>query len=100
MKPTAWVGVSAYDCAVPVFHSRHIEPELILVDAGLSPHLDAPAHVFAIGANAGAGHFVSSLGETLASANTNLEFVASLVPGKLAVCYGHAYEIGVCKASQ
>jgi hypothetical protein len=100
MKPKHWGGASAYDCAVAPFESRHVHPERILEDAGLTSRLDACAQVFAIGAGVGTGYSAGTIRQSLAGAGTRLECVVSLIPGRLAVCYGHAGEVRVCKAAE
>ena len=96
MKPHKWVGVSADDCTVDPQSWGNTPAFTTLQSAGLAPYLDTPAFVFHIGHGAG-GAEAGSLRSALLSEHPALECVVSVLPGKLAVCYGHSNEVRICK---
>jgi len=97
MKPDKWVGASAYDCLAEPTNKANAPIEQTIERAGLSKHLDDPAFVFPIGHSADVSCFPATLREVLLEGRTVNECVISLVPGRLAVCFGHSGEVRVCK---
>jgi hypothetical protein len=97
MKPAKWVGVSAYDCSEPEVADWNAPLLDALTQVGLAPHLDDPAYVFPIGHAAGDAPWLGSLRSALLSDSRVLECVVSLVPGSLAICYGHSNEVRFCR---
>ena len=98
MKPKKWGGASAYECSVPDDGSLW---RVLDGNPGLHPAfadaLDRPAWIFPVG-HCG-GHdpaTLSTLRLAICGEDSLSEFVASIVPGKLAVAFGHADEIRLC----
>ena len=97
MKPEKWVGLSAYDCNQPVEGNSNKSLIDIIQKLNLEKYLDHEAYIFPIGHGAGKGVYKGNLRNALLGSNPELECIISIIPGKLAVSYGHSNEFRLCK---
>ena len=97
MKPEKWLGASAYDCNQPVNADVGTPIYDIVKKLDLNQYLDQKAYIFQIGHNARRGVYESTLRSALLSEKPELECVVSIIPGKLAISYGHSNEFRLCK---
>lgn len=97
MKPEKWSKVSAYDCN----QSESADWNTSLTDTiqklGLQKYLKADAFVFQVGHGADIGWYKSTMQKALLGENAETECIISIIPGKLAISYGHSNEFRLCK---
>lgn len=94
MKVEKWASISAYDCSVDPVSEWNYDLEKCLKENEIEQYLDSEAYVFSIGHGETNGVHSSTLRKAL---NSEIECVVSIIPGKLAVCYGHSNELRICK---
>ena len=97
VAPDKWSGASAYDCNQPESSNWNTPVENTIAKLGLEKYLDHKAFVFQIGHGADEGACESTMREALLSDNSEIECVISIIPGRLAVCYGHSGEFRLCR---
>ena len=97
LAPEKWHGASAYECVVKPLGRMNTTEEHNILSAGLEVFLDRPAFMFTIGAAAGWGYKESTLRKAILGEDWRCESIVSVVPGQLAVCYGHSGEVRVCR---
>ena len=97
MKPDKWVGASAYDCNQVETKEKYSDYSSLIEHLGITKYLSQEAYIFPIGCSAGEMPFKSSLKEEFVSNNPTVECVISIIPGKLAICFGHSGEFRLCK---
>ena len=98
MKPEKWLGASAYDCSEAVSADVGTPVRETIKSLGLEKYLDHEAFVFQIGHGA-RGVYKGSLRSALLGETPELECVISIIPGKLAIAYGHSNEFRLCQRS-
>ncbi len=97
MKPEKWSGVSAYDCNQPEIPDWNTPVADTISKLNLEKYIDHKALIYQIGHGADQGVYKSTLRNALLGEEPELECIISIVPGKLAISYGHSNEFRLCK---
>jgi hypothetical protein len=98
MKSEKWKGISAYDCNQPEASDWNTPVIDTIKKYHLEQWIDSDAYIYPIGhGGVKKGVFKSTLRKALVDPGEELECIISIIPGKLAVSYGHSNEFRLCK---
>lgn len=92
-----WGKLSSHDCTEPELSDWNTSPSQNIQKAGIEKHLNSDVYVFPIGHGAiGDGPYKSTLKDVLLGDDWPSECIISIIPGKLAISYGHSNEFRFC----
>ena len=97
MNTKKWQGASAYDCNQPEASDWNTPLLDTIEKLNLAEQLDKKAFIFKIGHSGDPGVYEGTLKQALLSEDPELECIISIIPGKLAISYGHSNEFRLCK---
>jgi hypothetical protein len=97
LRPDKWDGVSAYDCNQPESSDWNTPIIDTINKLKLNEYLDQDAYIYQIGHGADLGVYRGTLRKALLGEEPEIECIISIIPGMLAISYGHSNEFRLCK---
>lgn len=97
MGPEKWSKISAYECNQSEAADWNTGLSHTVQKLGLNKYLHTEAVIFQIGHGADIGWYKSNMHEALFGENAEHECIISIIPGKLAISYGHSSEFRLCR---